>query len=136
MVRESDAFSDDLQAAILIPKAVKRECYHYLQSRGVRQRRISVRLLTAGLVLLLRDHVTSLGKITIDLEYEGSALGDIKGELLRQLRQRAPGLGSDQIVFGQIGKKSAAHALALRTYRGEQNPDQRVTVRVLMGILE
>jgi hypothetical protein len=47
------AFSDAIQAAILIPKAVKRACYHHLKAQGVRKHRIGVKLLTAGLVLLL-----------------------------------------------------------------------------------
>ena len=41
------AFSDAIQAAILIPKAVKRVCYHHLKAQGVRKHRIGVKLLTA-----------------------------------------------------------------------------------------
>jgi hypothetical protein len=129
------AFSDAIQAAILIPKAVKRACYHHLKAQGVRKHRIGVKLLTAGLVLLLRDYVTTLEMITIDREYTGGAEGDIKGELLQHLRRQVPDLHSDQITFQEIGKKSAAHKLALETYRGGQEPNQRISLEELLEVL-
>lgn len=101
----------------------------------MRSHRIGVKLLTAGLVLLLQDHIGTMELVTIDREYEGGAEGDIKGELLQRLRQYAPDLHSDQIVFHQIGKKSAAHKLALETYRGEREPDRRISTEELLEVL-
>jgi len=92
----------------------------------MRSHRIGVKLLTAGLVLLLQDHIGTVELVTIDREYEGGAEGDIKGELLQRLRLRDPDLHGDQIVFHHIGKKSAAHKLALETYRGERKPHRRI----------
>ena len=129
------AFSDGIQWAILIPKAVKQACYHYLKAQGVRRRRIAVKLLIAGLVLLLQDHIGTVELLAIDQEYVGGVQGEIKGELLHRLRKRAPDLRSDQIVFRQIGKKSAAHKLALETYRGEREPDRRISTEELLEVL-
>jgi hypothetical protein len=129
------AFSNSLKVAILIPRTVKQECYHAMKSNGVRKSRIGVRLLTAGLVLLLRNHLEGIHTVVIDLEYVGGAAGDIKGELLQNLRRLAPDFRSDQIVFGQIGKKSEAHMLALQTYRGARQPDRRVTTREMLDVL-
>ncbi len=112
------AWSNSLKVSILIPKAVKLECYHAMKASGIRKSRIGVRMLTAGLVVLLRPYVGNIHTIIVDLEYIGGATGEIKGELLQNLRQHAPTLRNDQIVFGQIGKKSGAHTLALETYRG------------------
>jgi hypothetical protein len=129
------AFSDGLQVVILIPKAVKQACYHSLKASGVRKHRIGVRLLTAGLVLLLQDQIARLQTVTIDLEYVGSAIGDIKGGLLQHLRQQIPGLRSDQVIFRQIGKKSAAHVLALETFRGKREPNRRITIAEMQEVL-
>jgi len=129
------ALSNSLKVSILIPKAVKQECYHALKASGIRKSRIGVRMLTAGLVVLLHPHVGEIHTIIIDLEYVGGATGDIKGELLQNLRQRTPALRNDQIVFGQIGKKSGAHTLALQTYRGVRQPDRRVTTREMLDVL-
>ncbi len=129
------ALSNSLKASILIPKAVKQECYHALKASGIRKSRIGVRMLTAALVVLLRPHIGEIHTIIIDLEYVGGATGEIKGELLHNLRQNAPDLRNDQIVFGQIGKKSGAHTLALQTYRGVRQPDRRVTASEMLDVL-
>lgn len=129
------AFSNDVQESILIPRSVKQECYHCLKAQGVRKHRIGVKLLTAGLVLLLQDHITQIRLVVIDLEYLGGAIGDIKGDLLQKLRQQAPYLESGQIEFGQIGKKSGAHIVALQTYRGQRRGDKRITTKELLEVL-
>jgi len=41
------AFSNEIQSVILIPKAVKWECYQLLKNRGVRKDLISVKLFAA-----------------------------------------------------------------------------------------
>ncbi len=128
------AFSDGIRSAILIPGAVKRACYQHLRAQGIRSHRIGVKLFIAGLVLLLQGYIKSVELVAIDWEYIGGPEGDIKGELLQRLRQQAPDLHSD-LVFRQIGKKSAAHKLALEIYRGEREPDRRISTEELLGAL-
>ncbi len=128
------AFSNDIQLAILIPKSVKRECYQLLKEEGMRKDLISVKLFAAGLILLLAPRVSTVGLITIDLEYPGWE-NEIKEQLLRYLRRRYPNLSSRQIDFRPVGKKSSAHKVALATYRRERQPDRKVQVGELLAVI-
>jgi hypothetical protein len=128
------AFSDAIQVAILIPKAVKRECYQPLKEAGVRKDLICVKLFAAGLILLLAPCIKDLELITIDLEYPGWE-NEIKEHLLRYLREIRPDLSNRQIVFGLIGKRSRAHKIALATYRGERRPNRRVRAEELLEVI-
>jgi len=127
------AFSDEIQAAILIPANVKRRCYQRLKATGLRKRLIGIRLFAAGLVLLLRPYVSTLELITIDQEYEGWEPA-IKEHLLRHLRAKHPGLATQQITFGHIGKGARAHSVALATYRRDQEPDRQIGVEELLAV--
>jgi len=128
------AFSDEIQSAILIPKSVKRECYQLLKKEGMRKDLISVKLFAAGLILLLAPRVSTVGLITVDLEYPGWE-NEIKEQLLRYLRRRYPNLSNRQIDFRPVGKKSRAHKIALATYRGERRPDREVQVGELLAVI-
>lgn len=127
------AFSDSIQFAVLIPARVKRQCYGQLKAAGVRKRLIGVKLFAAGLVLLLKPHITSLEMITIDVEYEGWE-PVVKEHLLRHLRQARPELSNWQIAFHRIGKGARAHGVALATFRGDQEPDNRIGVEELLAV--
>ncbi|MFQ5859187.1 MAG: hypothetical protein ACE5LU_26605 [Anaerolineae bacterium] len=128
------AFSNDIQSVILIPKTVKRECYQLLRDGGMRKDLISVKLFAAGLILLLAPHVGTVRLITIDLEYPGWE-NEIKEQLLRHLRKRHPELSNRQIAFGQVGKKSNSHEIALATYRREKQPDKQVRIEEMLEVI-
>ena len=124
-------FSDDRQAAILIPAAVKRNCSRELRARGVRPKMISIRMFAGGLFLLMENYLNQLEIVTIDQEFPGWE-AEIKGLLLKHIRQRVPDFASENIVFGQIGRASRAHQVAWRTYRWERVPEKRVTLGELL----
>ena len=124
-------FSDDRQAAILIPAAVKRNCSRQLRARGVRPKMISVRMFAGGLFLLMENYLNQMESVTIDQEFPGWE-AEIKGLLLKHIHQRVPDFASENIVFGQIGRASRAHQVAWRTYRGERVPEKRVTLGELL----
>lgn len=126
------ALSDGVQRAILIPRSVKRECHARLRARGMRRALIGIRLFSAGLVLLLEECIHSIAFVTIDVEYVGWE-GEIKRHVLRELRDRGHAIDKEQIVFQQIGRKSAAHTLAWRTFKGYHTPDRRIETDDLMG---
>ena len=128
------AFSDAVQAVILIPKAVKRECYQPLKKAGVRKDLIGVKLFAAGLILLLIPYIRDLELITIDLEYPGWE-NEVKEHLLRYLREIRPDLSNRQIAFWPICKKSRAHKVALAVYRGERKPDRWVRAEELLEVI-
>ena len=126
------AFSDGIQAAIFIPAAVKQQCYRHFKMTGLRKRIIGIRLFAAGLVLLLRPYIATLELIIIDQEYEGWEPA-IKEHLLRHLRREHPDLSNQQIIFQRIGKGARAHSVALATYRGDREPNQRIVVEELLA---
>lgn len=126
------AFSDGIQAAILIPATVKRQCYWLLKAAGLRKQYIGIRLFAAGLVLLLKPCIATLELIIIDQEYEGWE-SSIKEHLLRHLRKERSDLSNQQIVFQRIGKGARAHSIALETYRGKREPNRRIDVKELLA---
>ena len=73
-------FSNDLQAAVLISAAVKRNCSKQLRARGIRPKMISIRMFAAGLYLLLEKHLNQIEDMTIDREFPGWE-AEIKGLL-------------------------------------------------------
>jgi len=124
-------FSNDCQAAILIPAVVKRESSKVLRARGVRPKMISIRMFAGGLFLLLENHLHRVERVRIDQEFPGWE-AEIKGLLLKHIRRRVPTFSGESIVFGQIGRASKAHDVAWRTYRRERVPEKRVTLRELL----
>lgn len=121
------AFSDGIQCAILLSAAVKRECYQKLRERNLSKKVAAVTIFAAGLVILLQSQARQLETICIDLEYPGW-----DGEILQQLLRHLRWLRKNQIRFGQIGKKSNAHGLAIHTWRGDSKPNKKVSVEELL----
>ena len=70
----------------------------------------------------------------VDLEYEGRE-ADIRGMLLRYIRQVQPSFHKERIAFRKVGKKSPAHAQAWGTYSGRMTPDRIVTEGELLELI-
>ena len=128
------AFSDGIDYAILIPAAVKREAIVRLRSSGRRGRRLYLFLFSAGLYLLLEDHLEQLDSVTIDTEYQGNE-ADIKAHLLRLIWKASPTFEADRISFRSIGRKSSAHTKAVAVHRGDEEPDRRITLKELLDLV-
>jgi hypothetical protein len=92
---------------------------------------IGIRMFAAGLFLLLRDYLAGIDTVTIDVEFEGWE-GAIRGLLLGHIRQQLPNFPKEHITFRRVGKKDRCHIVALATYRGEREPDQRITGEELL----
>jgi len=88
-------------------------------------------MFAGGLFLLLENYLDHIESVTIDQEFPGWE-AEIRGLLLQHIRQRVPDFASDSVVFGQVGKASQAHKVAWRTYRGEREPEKRVTLGELL----
>lgn len=131
------AFSNGQRYAIRIPATVKRAVLHVLQQRrkpSGSKKAVYLHLFTAGLFLLLRDHLNVLDHIIIDTEYSGRE-ADIRGMLLLLIRRTDPQYSTDRIMFRQVGKKSPAHSLAWETFRGKRQPDHVVAESELLDVL-
>lgn len=128
------AFANDTSCAVLIPAKVKRELVSIIRSSG-KKRRAYLFLFSAAVYELLRRHLKHIEHITIDIEYQGRG-PYIKGELLSLIRRTDPDYPAGRTTFARVGKKSAAHARALATYRGVVEPDRTLTTRALVRLLE
>jgi hypothetical protein len=128
------ALSNDIQRAILIPAAVKRECIRALRGRWTPDATLYIRLFAAGLFVLLRELLKTADRITIDIEYPGHER-DIKDDLLRLCRQAGNKVDPSVIHFEHIGKASPAHRLGLETCRGKRMPDEIITTGALLRVL-
>jgi len=128
------AFSNDIQHAIRIPAAVKRNLVQYLRQMGKSRTRAAMLLFSAALFLLLRDALERINQIVIDVEYEGYE-DEIKGWLLSHIHQVDPGFDKARVRFQRVGKKSPAHRRALAVFRGDEPPDQILTEQALLSTL-
>lgn len=128
------AFSNEMEQAIFIHRREKRRCYEVLKARYRELRHPDIRIFTAALFLLLRDHLDKLDQVTIDLEYPGYE-GDIKGMLLNYIRRIIPSFPKDKIDFRGIGKRSKAHFKAYMVYKGEFSANREIKAEDLLSLL-
>lgn len=129
------AFSDGIEASILILAVEKRECVRRLRQRGESGTTFYLKLFAAALFLLLKDYLGQFGVITMDVEYPGKE-DEIRAMLLNHIWEIDPGFSKERIVFRRIGKKSRAHRKALAVYRGEEKPDRKVRARELLRLVK
>jgi len=128
------AFSDHEHSALLVPNQVKRRVLRRLREQG-RERRVSVHMVFAALVvLLLRDVVKRTDLVIIDDEYTGHR-GIIKFQVLHYLHRLGTEVETEVITFGLVGKRSPAHHLALSVFRNQRPPDRCVTFEELWTLV-
>jgi hypothetical protein len=125
------AFANDISSSVLVRATVKRQCLWELRSKHISNKIITLLLFSVGLFLLLRDPLQKGATVVIDTEYTGRE-GDIKGMILRMAKRDNLELHPDQIQFGQIGKKSSAHNVAIEVFRGKKAPDKVLTVKDIL----
>jgi hypothetical protein len=129
------AFADGLCWAIRIPAAVKRSGLSFLRQRRVRRKSIYIRMLAAGLYLLLREHLAQLAYTTIDVEFDGRE-EDLRGALLNMIWRQFRSFSKDRLILRRIGKRSPAHHAALTTYQGKRPADKVITEAEFIGALK
>ena len=120
------AFSNGLSRTIRLPASIKRVGLDFLRRRGTPPKTRYLRMLAAGLYLLLREDLSRLAFITVDVEFAGRE-GDLQGMLMTLIWRDLPRFPGDRLAFYRIGRRSPAHHLALETYRGRRPPDKVVT---------
>ena len=86
------------------------------------------------LYLLLKDYMEKLDRVVIDREYTGhEAL--IKDRVMALCGRRGVSVNRDQVVFDWVGKKSPAHKLAYRAYKGVMKPDRLISASEVLAEL-
>lgn len=125
-------FLNTIQKAMLLKQTVRNQCLDAMIGRTLSK---ELRLFTACVFILIREHLGRIEKMTIDSDYDGHE-GDIKHYLHNFIkRYHDPRYPSSRIEVGHITRKSRAHEVAWRTYRGERKPDKSLTVAQLLKIL-
>lgn len=91
-------------------------------------------LFSAGLFLLIEDHLPGLTRLVVDTEYTGHD-ADIRAMLLGWIRRRRPNFDASSIVFMPIGKQARAHKAAIGVTRGQAEADTVLGVGRLLRLL-
>jgi hypothetical protein len=128
------AFSNGIQSAVLITRAVKQACLRTLRRRGYESNTIYLRLFVAGLYYLLCQHMAAIDLAVIDVEYPGHN-DTIRRYLLNLLQRDGLDIHKERIAFNFVGKDSPAHAVALAPFRRQRQPDKVLTVEQLLAIV-
>ena len=128
------AMANGMQYSIRIPAPVKRECLQILRRRrsGKDPRSLYVLIFATVLYLLLKEHISQLGKVIVDTELPGHE-AKIKEHALNLFRRSGIPVDPEAIIFQRIGKKSPAHKLAWRVYNGLADPDQTLGVEDILA---
>lgn len=127
------ALANGVSFSILISAMAKRETLRELESRRPRRSRKMHRILVFAtlLFLLLKEHIEELSYIIVDDEYMGYG-PTIKEHVLNLFRKHGISVDPNVISTHRIGKKSPAHDLAIKVFKGKVAPDREVgSVEVL-----
>lgn len=128
------AFSDGISGSILIPAKIKRKCVEFVRDDRHKTKTLYLRIFCAGLFLLLKDYLSYLDQIIVDVEYLGRE-HDIKALLLRLIWEPYPNFDPDKIQFSLVGKDSPAHIKAYSIFTGLENADREISFEDLKRFL-
>jgi hypothetical protein len=121
------AFSNDKKKAVILPQVVRDEILKILSGDKLKNR---LKLFAICVFLLIKDDLSQLDKIIIDLrEYTGHQ-EIIKNHLLNFIRtyyQKTFEPEKIEISIKGISKKTKAHQVALKVYR-EKDKDNEISV--------
>lgn len=124
------AYSNTKQKALSIRAEDKRKIQEVFREAGKPD--IFVYKTFAVLVyLLIKDDLTKINSITIDIEYEGKNFL-VKNLLLQAIRKDKKFFDKENIHFRRIGKKNNAHKKALNTYQGKIQAETIVEYKDLL----
>ena len=73
--------------------------------------------------------------VVIDDEYHGKN-NLVKSILLSYIRERYPNFDKKLIRFGNVGKESNAHHVAIETFRGEHKPNEVLTEKQIWRLIK
>lgn len=95
---------------------------------------VNVIVFSILICLLFEDRSQEIGYIVIDPEYEGHD-AIIKDRVMNHFRRLGIVIRRDQIDFRRVGKRSPAHDLAIRVFRGKSAPDREISARDVLAEL-
>lgn len=128
------AYSNSHRYTVEILATTKQDALRRLREQG-RSSRAAVQLVfVALLALLLKDVIEQADAIMIDTEYTGQEAA-IKSQLLMYLDRMRVRFDPNLVQFGQIGKRSPAHELAIGVTRGKVRANRRIAMDELWTVL-
>jgi hypothetical protein len=121
------AFANGTHFSILISAKAKREIFNQLKRRRVSRSETKIHILVFStlLFLLLKDRISQLESVTVDVEYHGHDRA-IKEHFLNLCRRHRIKVSPQVLSFHLIGKKSPAHDLAIGVFRGNIKADREI----------
>lgn len=129
------AFSNSKSRAILISSQVKATCLQEARNRyGKTTINEYLRLYSICIFLLIRDDLSKVSEIVLDLEYKGK-MGMIRSFLLELIEKKNPAFTHISIRVRQVGKRSPAHAKSNAVYRGDEEPDRKIRAEEIIKLL-
>ncbi len=128
------AFANGRRLSIFISAKAKREIFNELKrkraSRSESKRHILV--FATLLFLLLKEHLSQLESVVVDVEYHGHD-GDIQEHFLNLCRRHRIKVPIHLLSFHLVGKKSPAHDLAIQVFRGKTKADREITAAEVLA---
>ncbi|MCI0564940.1 MAG: hypothetical protein MN733_41260 [Nitrososphaera sp.] len=128
------AFSNGIEAAIFIPGKIKLMVNETFRRQGIPRKKLGVRLLVAGLYLLLEDFLSLVNQITIDDELPGWG-NEIKRELLSLIHRRIPDFDKSKIEIRPIGEHTKADQRAYLVRKRMLKPYKKITLYQLVKVV-
>lgn len=117
------AFRNSEQYSVLLEKKIKVEILSEYRNK---HKDIHYRLFAILAFYCIRNYLTRIELIVVDIEYEGRD-EDIKRNLLRLIWRIRPNFDKKLIKFSRIGKESNAHKVAYQTFAGKLAPNKIIT---------
>ncbi len=124
--------SNASQYSIKIPKKVKQSIY--LEKKN-KVKQIKYKLFCIGVFHCIKRYLGKANLIVIDDEYQGKN-NLIRSILIGLIKADFPNFDSKIIKFGNIGKKSNAHHLAIETLRKEHKPNETISIETILNYLK
>lgn len=126
------ALANGIHYSIRISAKSKRTCLNELsRRRGGKKRVLYILIFATMLYLLLKRKINNLSSIVVDEKFPGHGQA-IKTHVLNLFRREGIMVSPDAISFHRIGKKSPAHDLAIKVYRGKAEPDWDISAGELL----
>jgi hypothetical protein len=128
------AFANGIRFSILISAKDKRRLFNELKRRrpGRSGTKLHILVFATLLFLLLKNRVHQLQNVVVDVEYQGHNAA-IKEHFLNLCRRHKLHVAPHMLSFHQVGKKSPAHDLAIQVFRGEVEPDLKITAEDVLA---
>jgi hypothetical protein len=126
-------FSNHIQEAILLKQTTRDECLEILVGRRLSK---ELRIFSACIYLLIKDHLDEITKIRIDQEYPMHE-GEIKRYLANLIEMNYPDAQflKVSIEIVPIGKISRAHEIAWKTFRKQRKADRVIKTKDILNLL-